>query len=109
MHSDPQNTIRNPYRYIPLFIAMVVIFADTGIGGPRKMHVSEPRSLRPIKILRSRSDHVLLTKFHQWLFGRLARRPKIMLHTYIKPFGRLARRPKSLVKFGIERSPKIPT
>ena len=38
MHSDQQNTIRNPYRYILLFIAMVVIFADTGISfsAPRR-------------------------------------------------------------------------
>ena len=30
MRSDPQNTIWNAYRYIPLFMTMIVIFADTG-------------------------------------------------------------------------------
>ena len=35
MRFDPQNTGRNAYRYISLFMAMVVIFADTGKVGIR--------------------------------------------------------------------------
>ena len=32
MHFDLQNTTWHPYRYIPLFLTMVAIFADTGIS-----------------------------------------------------------------------------
>ena len=35
MHYSLQNTSRNAYRYISLYIAMVVFFADTGMAsGP---------------------------------------------------------------------------
>ena len=34
MHYSLQNTSRNAYRYISLYIAMVVFFADTGMSLP---------------------------------------------------------------------------
>ena len=58
MHLRPQNTSRNAYPYISLYMAAVVIFADTGIFSHSSCARAETlfgaaRVLVPLDILRS--------------------------------------------------------